>query len=70
MFILSRSNVDGHIPVLEKFESKPSYDEIYDFLFQYFSHEESEEAAKSLIDNGYASMQNYSATEYELTEVK
>lgn len=69
MVILSRSNVDGHIPVFETFASVPSYDGLYEILEPYWDCDIAAKAATDLIESGYASVEDSAGTVYRLANV-
>jgi hypothetical protein len=69
MVILSRSNVDGHIPVWETFASVPSYDDLYQMLEPYWDCDIAAKAAMSLSQNGYASVEDSAGTVYKLVNM-
>lgn len=68
MYLLTRNNVDGY-PSHDKFEEKPTEDELYEMFVQYYDEEESREAAQELLRCGYVSMNDSSCTTYELEKI-
>ncbi len=65
MYVLKRENVDA-IHTEDVFKKRPTKEELYGYIIQYFDHQKSLDAAQELEDSGYASMNDMSCTQFEL----
>ena len=65
MYILKRETVDT-IFTVDVFKKRPTKEELYEYILQYFDHQKSLDAAQELEDSGYASMNDMSCTQFEL----
>lgn len=69
MYILKHSNVDGYNNTRDKWPERPTKDELRDSLSCYHSGEQLDNAVEDLHDNGETSLNDYSATTYELEKI-
>ncbi len=65
MYTLTKKTVDS-FSVQDVFKSYPTKEQLYSCIFQFFDHQESLDAEKELENNRYASMNDYSCTEFEI----
>ena len=68
IYLLTRRNVDGY-DWRERFDTKPSKEDLFSILFDYFDEETSRECAEELFDTGYTSVGDSSCTTFELSQV-
>lgn len=65
IYLLTRKNVDG-CDWHERFDTKPSKEDLFKILFDYFDEETSRGCAEELFDTGYTSVGDSSCTRYVL----
>jgi len=68
IYLLTRTNVDGYNRH-EKFDTKPSKQDLFEFLFDYFDEETSRRCAEELFDTGCTSVNDSACTQYELSQL-
>lgn len=68
IYLLTRTNVDGY-DTIERFNTKPSKQDLFKFLFDYFDEETSHRCAEELFKTGYTSVNDNACTEYELSQL-
>jgi hypothetical protein len=68
MYTLTKKTVDA-ISTEDVFKKRPTKEELYEYIIQYFDHQKSLDAAQELEDSGYASMNDMSCTQFELRKV-
>ena len=68
IYLLTRTNVDGH-DTIEKFDAKPSKQDLFEFFFAYFDEETSHGCAEELFETGYTSVNDSASTQYELSQL-
>lgn len=69
MYVLRHDNVDRYPSVLNKWEEKPTKEQLVESLIDYHSEEEANDTAEELLKCGDCSLGDSDCSEYSLEEV-
>lgn len=68
IYLLTRTNVDKY-PYHQRFDTKPSQQDLFDMLFEYYDEETSHRCAEELFNTGYTGVDDMAGTEFQLSEL-